>query len=34
MIEKNRLILEKLMEKLKIDPNNLEALSYSDLVQT
>jgi len=34
MIEKDRLILEKLMEKLKIDPNNLESLSYSDLIQT
>lgn len=33
-IEKDRLILEKLMEKLKIDPSNLESLSYSDLIQT
>ena len=33
-IEKDRLILEKLMKKLKIDPNNLESLSYSDLIQT
>jgi adenylate cyclase class 2 len=33
-IEKDRLILEKLMKKLKIDPNNLETLSYSDLIQT
>jgi adenylate cyclase class 2 len=32
-IEKDRLILEKLMEKLKIDQSNLETLSYSDLVQ-
>jgi len=34
MIEKNRLILEKLMEKLEIEQSNLESLSYSDLVQT
>jgi adenylate cyclase class 2 len=33
-IKKDRLILEKLMEKLKIDPSNLETLSYSDLIQT
>ena len=33
-IEKDRLILEKLMKKLKIDPSNLESLSYSDLIQT
>ena len=33
MIEKDRLILQKLMEKLEIDPSNLESLSYSDLVQ-
>jgi len=34
MVKKDRLILEKLMEKLEIEQNNLEALSYSDLVQT
>ena len=33
-IKKDRLILEKLMEKLEIDQSNLMALSYSDLVQT
>jgi adenylate cyclase class 2 len=33
-VEKDRLILEKLMEKLNIDPSNLESLSYSDLIQT
>jgi adenylate cyclase class 2 len=33
-IKKDRLNLEKLMKKLKIDPNNLESLSYSDLIQT
>ena len=32
--EKDRLNLEKLMKKLKIDPNNLESHSYSDLIQT
>ena len=32
-IEKDRLILEKLMEKLKINPSNLESLSYSDIAQ-
>lgn len=32
-IKKDRLILEKLMKKLKIDPRNLESLSYSDLIQ-
>jgi adenylate cyclase class 2 len=32
-IEKDRLILEKLMEELKIDPRNLETLSYSDLLE-
>ena len=32
-IKKDRLILEKLMEKLKIDPNNLVSLSYSDLLE-
>lgn len=32
-IKKDRLILEKLMKKLKIDPSNLESLSYSDLIQ-
>jgi len=32
-IEKDRLILEKLMEKLKINQSNLETLSYSDLIQ-
>jgi len=34
IVKKDRLILEKLMEKLEIEQNNLEALSYSDLVQT
>jgi adenylate cyclase class 2 len=33
-IEKDRLILQKLMETLEIDPDNLESLSYSDLIQT
>lgn len=32
-IKKDRLNLEKLMKKLKIDPSNLESLSYSDLIQ-
>jgi len=32
-IKKDRLILEKLMEKLKIAPNNLVSLSYSDLLE-
>lgn len=32
-IKKDRLILEKLMEKLKIDSHNLESQSYSDLIQ-
>ncbi|UCC57650.1 MAG: class IV adenylate cyclase [Candidatus Bathyarchaeum sp.] len=32
--EKDRQILEKIMAKLKIDPNNFETLSYSDLPQT
>jgi len=32
-IEKDRLALQKLMEKLEIDPANLETLSYSDLIQ-
>jgi adenylate cyclase class 2 len=32
--KKDRQILEKLMKKLDIDPNNLESLSYSDLLQT
>lgn len=32
-IEKDILILEKLMEKLKIDSDNLESQSYSDLIQ-
>jgi adenylate cyclase, class 2 len=31
--EKDRLALQKLMEKLEIDPTNLESLSYSDLIQ-
>lgn len=31
--EKDRLILEKLMNRLEIDLNNLESLSYSDLSQ-
>ena len=30
-IGKDRLILEKLMEKMKIKSSNLETLSYSDL---
>jgi adenylate cyclase class 2 len=34
IVKKNRLILEKLMEKLEIEQSNLETLSYSDLVQT
>jgi len=33
MIKKDRLTLQKLMKKLKIDPNNLESLSYSDLLE-
>jgi adenylate cyclase class 2 len=33
MIEKDRLVLEKLMETLEINPSNLETLSYSDLVE-
>jgi len=33
-IRKDRQSLQKLMEKLEIDPNNLESLSYSDLIQT
>lgn len=32
--EKDRLIMEKLMTELEIDPNNLESLSYSDFPQT
>jgi len=32
--KKNRQILEQLMEKLGVNPENLEKLSYSDLVQT
>jgi adenylate cyclase class 2 len=32
-IKKNRQILEKLMEKLGINSENLEKLSYSDLIQ-
>lgn len=32
-IEKDRRILERLMEKLEIDPGNLETLSYSDLAE-
>jgi adenylate cyclase class 2 len=32
-IEKDRLTLQKLMEKLEIDPPHLESLSYSDLIQ-
>ena len=31
-IERNTQLLEKLMEKLEINPENLEKLSYSDLV--
>ena len=34
LVEKDWRILEKLMEKLEIDPNNLETLSYSDLPAT
>ena len=34
VVKNDRRILEKLMEKLKIDPSNLEPLSYSDLPQT
>lgn len=33
-IKKNQQILEKLMEKLGINPENLEKLSYSDLIHT
>lgn len=33
MLEKDRGILEKLREKLEIDPSNLETLSYGDLTQ-
>ena len=32
-IEKDRRILERLMEKLEIDPGNLEKLSYSDIAE-
>jgi predicted adenylyl cyclase CyaB len=32
-LEKDRWILEKLMEKLEITPNSLETLSYCDLVE-
>jgi len=32
-IKRNQQILEKLMEKLGINPENLEKLSYSDLIQ-
>jgi adenylate cyclase class 2 len=32
--KKNQQILEKLMEKLGINPENLEKLSYGDLIQT
>jgi predicted adenylyl cyclase CyaB len=32
-IENGRLTLQKLMEKLEINPNNLESHSYSDLIQ-
>ena len=32
-IEKGRLLLQKLMKKLEIDQNNLESLSYGDLLQ-
>jgi adenylate cyclase class 2 len=32
-LEKDRRILESLMEKLEITPSNLETLSYSDLVK-
>jgi len=33
-IEKDQQILENLMEKLEINPSNLETLSYRDLVET
>ncbi|MBT8172220.1 class IV adenylate cyclase [Candidatus Bathyarchaeota archaeon] len=33
IVEKNRKILEKLMEKLNISRSNLETLSYNDLVE-
>ena len=33
MLEKDRGILERLMEKLEIDPSDLETLSYSDRTQ-
>jgi adenylate cyclase class 2 len=33
VIKKDQLTLQKLMKKLKIDPNNLESLSYSDLFE-
>ncbi len=33
-MEKDRRILEKLMDKLEIDPSSLESLSYCDLLQT
>lgn len=32
-IEKDRVTLQKLIEKLEVDPSNLESLSYSDLIQ-
>jgi len=32
-LKKDRQILQKLMKKLEIDPNTLEALSYSDLLK-
>jgi len=34
VVKKDRRILEKLMDKLEIEPSNLEPLSYSDLPQT
>jgi adenylate cyclase class 2 len=34
IVEKDRLILERLMAKLEIGPSNFESLSYSDLPQT
>jgi adenylate cyclase class IV len=33
-IKKNQQTLEKLMEKLGINPENLQKLSYSDLIHT
>ena len=33
-VKKDRLTLQKLLEKLEVNPSNLESLSYSDLIQT